>query len=145
MCRQCARPRARNVRHSGRVRATMRLMSVFLFRIKGPPVTQMTSERCDRDVWTDTFAHECSVNHSWSNLRRVRSAMCGGSMRISRSSLNVLRGRLNTVSAAMYVGMLIILWLLLFAAQPKEFFLDVLKKLEQRSHKCVELRGEYVE
>jgi hypothetical protein len=31
------------------------------------------------------------------------------------------------------------------AAQPKEFFLDVLKKLEQRSHKCVELRGEYVE
>jgi hypothetical protein len=35
MCRQCARPRARNVRHSGRVRVTMRLMSVFLFRIKG--------------------------------------------------------------------------------------------------------------
>jgi hypothetical protein len=29
-----------------------------------------------------------------------------------------------------------------FAAQPKEFCLDV---LEQRSHKCVELRGEYVE
>jgi hypothetical protein len=33
----------------------------------------------------------------------------------------------------------------LFTAQPKEFFLDGLKKLEQRSHKCVELRGEYVE
>jgi hypothetical protein len=29
----------------------------------------------------------------------------------------------------------------LFAAQPKCFFLDGLKKLEQRSHKCVELRG----
>jgi hypothetical protein len=29
----------------------------------------------------------------------------------------------------------------LFAGQPKEFFLDGLKKLEQRSHKCVELRG----
>jgi hypothetical protein len=29
----------------------------------------------------------------------------------------------------------------LFAAQPEEFFLDGLKKLEQRSHKCVELRG----
>jgi hypothetical protein len=29
----------------------------------------------------------------------------------------------------------------LFAEQPKEFFLDGLKKLEQRSHKCVELRG----
>jgi hypothetical protein len=27
-----------------------------------------------------------------------------------------------------------------FTAQPKEFFLDGLKKLEQRSHKCVELR-----
>jgi hypothetical protein len=25
----------------------------------------------------------------------------------------------------------------LFAAQPKEFFLDGLKKLEQQSHKCV--------
>jgi hypothetical protein len=44
-----------------------------------------------------------------------------------------------------YVGALISLWLFLFTAQPKEFFLDVLKKLEQRSHKCVELRGEYVE
>jgi hypothetical protein len=33
----------------------------------------------------------------------------------------------------------------LFAAQPKEFFLDGLKNLEQRSHKCMELRGEYVE
>jgi hypothetical protein len=45
---------------------------------------------------------------------------------------------------------LINLWLFLFsiflfAAQPKEFFLDGFKKLEQRSHKCVELRGEYVE
>jgi hypothetical protein len=33
----------------------------------------------------------------------------------------------------------------LFAAQLKEFFSGGLKKLEQRSHKCVELRGEYVE
>jgi hypothetical protein len=32
------------------------------------------------------------------------------------------------------------------AAQPKEFFLDGLKKLEQRSHKYVELGGRgYVE
>jgi hypothetical protein len=29
----------------------------------------------------------------------------------------------------------------LFAAQPREIFLDGLKKLEQRSQKCVELRG----
>jgi hypothetical protein len=33
----------------------------------------------------------------------------------------------------------------LFAAQPKEIFLDGLKKLKQRSHKCVELRAEYVD
>jgi hypothetical protein len=38
------------------------------------------------------------------------------------------------------------LWLFLFlifllAVQPKEFFLDGLKELEQQSHKCVELRG----
>jgi hypothetical protein len=44
-----------------------------------------------------------------------------------------------------YIGTLISLWLFLFAAQPKESFLDGLKKLEERSHKCVELRGEYVE
>jgi hypothetical protein len=45
-----------------------------------------------------------------------------------------------------YVGLLISLWLFLFAiflsaAQPKEFFLYGLKKLEQLSHKCVELKG----
>jgi hypothetical protein len=43
---------------------------------------------------------------------------------------------------------LINLWLFLFpiflfAAQAKEFFLDGLKKLEQRSHKRVELKGEH--
>jgi hypothetical protein len=31
----------------------------------------------------------------------------------------------------------------LFAAKPKEFFLDGLKKLEQLSHNFVGLRGEY--
>jgi hypothetical protein len=31
-----------------------------------------------------------------------------------------------------------------FMAQPKEFFLDKLKKSEQRRHKCVELMGQYV-
>jgi hypothetical protein len=50
----------------------------------------------------------------------------------------------------MHIGVLKSLWLFLFpvflfAAQPKEFFLDGLKKLEQPSHKCVELRREYVE
>jgi hypothetical protein len=49
-----------------------------------------------------------------------------------------------------YVGVLTSLWLFLFlmflfAAKPKEFFLAGLKKLEQRSHNCVELRGQYVE
>jgi hypothetical protein len=51
------------------------------------------------------------------------------------------------VNIFVYVGMLISLWLFLFpiflfAAQPKEFFLDGLKKVEQGSHKCVELSGE---
>jgi alkyl sulfatase BDS1-like metallo-beta-lactamase superfamily hydrolase len=44
-----------------------------------------------------------------------------------------------------YVGVLISLWLFLFAAQLKEFVFDGLKKSEQRSHKCVELGGEHVE
>jgi hypothetical protein len=43
------------------------------------------------------------------------------------------------------VGVLISLWLFLFATQTKEFFFYMLKKLEQRSHKCVDLRGECVE
>jgi hypothetical protein len=51
----------------------------------------------------------------------------------------------NLVRTEIYVGVLINVWLFLFAAQPKEFFLDGLKKLEQRSHKCVELRGGYVD
>jgi hypothetical protein len=32
-----------------------------------------------------------------------------------------------------------------YAAQPKQFFLDGLKKVEQRSHKHVKLREEYIE
>jgi hypothetical protein len=49
-----------------------------------------------------------------------------------------------------YVGVLINLWffsfpIFLFAAQPNGIFLDRLKKLAERSHKCVELRAEYVE
>jgi hypothetical protein len=40
-----------------------------------------------------------------------------------------------------YVGVLKTLWLFTFAAQPKEFFLNGLKRLEQRSHKCVKLGG----
>jgi hypothetical protein len=52
---------------------------------------------------------------------------------------NICRRILN------YVGVLISLWLFLYSAQPKEFFLDGLKKLEQRSYKYVELWGEYVE
>jgi hypothetical protein len=52
--------------------------------------------------------------------------------------------------AYVYVGVLISLWLFLFPiflfeAEPEDFFLDGLKKLEQRSHECVELRIEYVE
>jgi hypothetical protein len=52
-------------------------------------------------------------------------------------------------SLHVYVGVLISLWsslfpIFIFATPPKEFFLDGLKKLQERRHKCVELRGEYV-
>jgi hypothetical protein len=40
-----------------------------------------------------------------------------------------------------YVGVLISLLLFLLAAQRKEFFLDGLKKLEQRSHKLFGVQG----
>jgi hypothetical protein len=54
------------------------------------------------------------------------------------------------MSIECYVGVLVGLRLFLFpifpfAAQPKQFLLDELKKLEQRNHKCVELGEEYVE
>jgi hypothetical protein len=48
-------------------------------------------------------------------------------------------------TTAKYIGVLISLRIFLFAAQPKEFFLDGLRKLEQLNHKCVELGGENVE
>jgi hypothetical protein len=54
-------------------------------------------------------------------------------------------GLLVSLKITKCIGVLISLWLFLFAAQPKEFFLDGIKNLEQPSHKCVELRGEYVE
>jgi hypothetical protein len=45
-----------------------------------------------------------------------------------------------------YVGVLISLWLFLFAAQQQKIFLYGLKKSEQRSHKCVwSSGGKYVE
>jgi hypothetical protein len=62
-----------------------------------------------------------------------------------QSSYAVFVNRFSASNAVKYVRVLISPWLFLFSAQPKEFFLDGLKKLEQRSHKCVELRGEYVE
>jgi hypothetical protein len=80
MCRQCARPRARNVRQSGRVRATMRLMSVFLFRINGRscPNTRKRAmwSRCVDGYIRPRMFGELFVVES----RRVRSAMCGGSI-----------------------------------------------------------------
>jgi hypothetical protein len=72
---------------------------------------------------------------------------------IFRSGLSDRRINCNRICKVLlykYVDVLISLWLFLFpiflfAVQLKEFLLDGLKKFEQRSHKCVELRGEYVE
>jgi hypothetical protein len=62
MCRQCPRPRATNVRHSVRVRAMMRLMSVFLFRIKGRSCPN-TSEH-ERPDYTSRAAQSCNTESS---------------------------------------------------------------------------------
>jgi hypothetical protein len=67
----------------------------------------------------------------------------GGSVFPRNSAMSVYKTFTHAIKC---VGVLISLWLFLFpiflfAAQPKEIFLDQLKKLEQRSHKCVELRG----
>jgi hypothetical protein len=56
----------------------------------------------------------------------------------------MMRMRLHCYCQLTYVRVLISLWLFLFVAQPKNFFLDGLKKLEERSHKRVDL-GEIVE
>jgi hypothetical protein len=73
-------------------------------------------------------------------------------MGISLQSQGTTRLMTNMVAVAtprlywsLYVRVLISLWLFifpifLFAPQPEELFLDGLKKLEQRSHKYVELR-----
>jgi hypothetical protein len=44
-----------------------------------------------------------------------------------------------------FLKILYVFPILLFAAHPKDLFFDGLKKLEQRSHKCGGLRAEYVE
>jgi hypothetical protein len=67
-----------------------------------------------------------------------------GSDPLSEESYIILRFIIG-----LYIGVLRSLWLFLipispFAAQRKEFFFDGLKKLEQRSHKYAQLRGEYV-
>jgi hypothetical protein len=53
-----------------------------------------------------------------------------------------ISGRIENIE---YGGVLMSLWLFLFAAQSRGFFLDQLKKLEQGNHTCVELKGEYVD
>jgi hypothetical protein len=64
----------------------------------------------------------------------------------STVTLRAVEGdEMGTPWLEIYVRVLINLWLFLFAVQAKESFLNRLKKLEQVSHKCVELRGEYVE
>jgi hypothetical protein len=97
-----------------------------------------------RKSWRLEKVAICGVKNAWPStengvrLQFVLTPFC-------YVSLRKVFGISNMFWTARYVWVLISLWLFLFAAQPKEFFLDELKKLEQRSHKCVELRGEYVE
>jgi hypothetical protein len=66
-------------------------------------------------------------------LKEQREGVSEGIMRARKRGLensdgsNIYRGDVHSL----YVGALISLWLFLFAAQPKELFLDGLKKLEQ--------------
>jgi hypothetical protein len=90
---------------------------------------------------------------SWSTIEILFNVLIFSYVRILLLLVRCPAAVLNIVviecqwlkQAWLYVGVLINLWLFLFAAQPKEFFLAGLKKLEQRSHKCVELSEEYVE
>jgi hypothetical protein len=60
---------------------------------------------------------------------------------VSHSKDGLFSSCFGSVSLSFISLWLFLFLVFLFAAQPKEFFLDGLKKLEQRSHKCVELRG----
>jgi hypothetical protein len=73
---------------------------------------------------------------------RMRVTEHGGSVyRGHREGIAAPRDtQINTNMKSTFAGVLISLRLFLFAAQPKEFFLDGLWKLEQQRHKCVELR-----
>jgi hypothetical protein len=72
---------------------------------------------------------------SWLSVTYIFGLYVNSSLKTTRS------GTMSTASIRVYVGVLISLWRFLFpnflfAAQPKEFFLDGLKKSEQRSHVC---------
>jgi hypothetical protein len=56
-------------------------------------------------------------------------------------NLTTLVLKLRIVEIHRDAGKFLALPIFLFAAQPKELYLDGLNRLEQRSHKCVELKG----
>jgi hypothetical protein len=61
---------------------------------------------------------------------------CGITLKHTLNKLHICRGADKSLALPIF----------LFAAkQQKVVFLDVLKKLGQQSHKCVELKEEYVE
>jgi hypothetical protein len=53
------------------------------------------------------------------------------------TTMNVRRGAEKSLAFPIYYFPV--------SSTTKKFFLSGLKKLEQRSHKCVELKGEYVD
>jgi hypothetical protein len=65
----------------------------------------MTSERCDRDVWTGTFAHEWLGEPFVVKSRRMHSAICGGS--ITRMGLCKLK-----VEFKLHISLLFLTWAL---------------------------------
>jgi hypothetical protein len=84
----------------------------------------------DKSYVTSTFINRCCFFFPFIGVSRY-----GLQWDSQRQQTEIRRGAGKSLAFPIF----------LFAAQPKEYFLDGLKKLEQRSHKRVELGGEYIE
>jgi hypothetical protein len=96
----------------------------------------MMSAVSTRFIYSTEYALSCPSVYCWANSWWSQSVV---------SCLPIVLHQDNGEPILWYADKCLAFTIFLFAAQPKEFFLDGLKNLEQRSHKCVELRGEYIE
>jgi hypothetical protein len=89
----------------------------------------------ERGTWDSTKCCYLSVTNNLSIYFNSMDNSASSPFVCCMSQLAILRQRLtkslDAECSVLYVGVLISLWLFLFAAQPIEFFLDGLKKFEQ--------------